>query len=66
MKCPKCGGKLVPIIYGMPSVELMEKVEKKEVYLGGCCIIGDKEMPSYFCNKCNKEFGKSEIKTDTK
>lgn len=37
-KCPKCGGKVVPIVYGMPAPELYEKAQRKEVVLGGCCI----------------------------
>ena len=30
-KCPKCGGKVVPIVYGMPAPELYEKAQRKEV-----------------------------------
>ena len=35
--CPKCGGKVVPIVYGMPLPEM----EEKEIF--------DKENP-YWCN----------------
>ena len=37
-KCPKCGGKVVKIVYGEPCPELFEQAERKEVVLGGCCI----------------------------
>lgn len=37
-KCPKCGGKVVKIVYGEPFPELFEQAERKEVVLGGCCI----------------------------
>ena len=37
-----------------------------ELYLGGCCIIGDKEMPRYYCKKCKKELIKDEVETDAK
>ena len=53
-KCPNCNNKLVEIVYGLPTVELMEKALKKEVSLGGCIIIGD--MPRYHCLKCNKKY----------
>lgn len=53
-KCPNCNNKLVEIVYGLPSVELMEKALKKEVSLGGCIIIGD--TPRYHCLKCNKKY----------
>ena len=29
-KCPKCGGKVVKIVYGMPTPELYEQAERKE------------------------------------
>ena len=29
--CPKCRGKIVPIVYGMPAPETFEKAERKEV-----------------------------------
>ena len=66
MKCKYCGEKVVEILYGMPSSEAFELVEKGELYLGGCCIVGDKEMPRYYCKKCKKELLKEEVKSDTK
>ena len=66
MKCKYCLEKVVPIIYGMPSSEGFELVEKGEAYLGGCVIIGDIKMPKYYCKKCKKELINDEIKTDTK
>lgn len=52
--CPKCKGKLLDIVYGMPGPEMFEKANKHEVYLGGCCIT--EHDPKYFCPKCHKEF----------
>lgn len=37
-KCPQCGGKVVPIVYGMPGPGLWLESEEKRVILGGCCI----------------------------
>ena len=54
-KCPKCGGKVVPIVYGMPAPELYEKAERKEVVLGGCCIHEDGD-PQWACIECEQQF----------
>lgn len=35
MNCPKCGGLLIPILYGRPSDESTEKVKRGELHLGG-------------------------------
>ena len=54
MKCPKCGSKsIVPILYGMPSYEVLQDVEEGKLKLGGCCISG--ADPAYYCQRCNKE-----------
>ena len=54
-KCPKCESKeVVPIIYGMPSEELLEEMGKGEVALGGCCII--EGQPEWYCKTCDHEF----------
>lgn len=55
--CPHCGSKLLKIEYGMPGPEMIEEVEKGEIYLGGCCIYDD-EMPEYHCNNCRRSYTK--------
>lgn len=55
-KCPKCGGKVVNIVYGMPSNELFEQAERGEVVLGGCTI--SDTMPEWACTKCDTTFCK--------
>lgn len=40
-KCPSCGGKVVEIVYGMPSHEQLIEEEKGNIVLGGCCITVD-------------------------
>ena len=35
-KCPKCGEKMLDIIYGLPDDEAMKLVENKKAILGGC------------------------------
>ena len=56
IKCPVCQGKVVPIIYGEPSIELAEKTGQGEIVLGGC-IITD-HPATWACNKCKTEFVK--------
>jgi len=58
-KCPECGEKLLPIEYGMPGPDLFEKVEKGEVYIGGCII--EDIQPIYHCNKCRRNYFKDLI-----
>lgn len=58
--CPKCGGKVVPIVYGMPMEELQEKADRGEVILGGCCIACDENGkqidPKWWCVDCDEKF----------
>jgi len=50
MKCPKCGGEAVEIIYGMPTHELFEAEQRGEVVIGGCLVSGDDD--NWQCKKC--------------
>jgi hypothetical protein len=52
--CPSCGGKLVPILYGLPDAEAGAAAERGEIALGGCTIMGDE--PQFQCVACNKPF----------
>lgn len=58
--CPKCGGKVVKIIYGEPTEELFEASDRGEVILGGCCIAidekGNQISPEYGCIDCEERF----------
>ena len=54
IKCPNCENDLVKIIYGMPSSDIIEKVKKKEVYIGGCEITD--YVPIYHCYNCNRNY----------
>lgn len=52
--CPDCGGDLIPIVWGYPDSDLLEKAGRKEIYLGGCCI--PINNPNYHCKKCGGNF----------
>jgi HD domain len=55
--CPSCGeGNARPIIWGMPSPELMDAVHQGliDVELGGCCVTEDD--PTHSCRSCGLQF----------
>ena len=58
--CPICGGNIVDIIYGEPNQELYEQSLRKEVILGGCCVVvdesGNMTNPEWGCVKCGRQF----------
>ena len=54
-KCPKCDSKnIVPIIYGMPGMDLREEEIKGKIQLGGCCI--EEDAPDRHCNDCEHQW----------
>ena len=58
--CPRCGSHNTAIIlWEMPNMTevLRQKIDNKEIVLGGCCISGNE--PTHYCNKCKKAFGGS-------
>ena len=50
-KCPVCKSSkdVIPIVYGKPGTELIQKAERGECRLGGCVI--DKDSPRNYCKK---------------
>lgn len=55
-KCPACGSTdTVKILYGMPTYEAFEAVERGEISLGGCCILHNN--PTRHCKACGQDFG---------
>ena len=55
-KCPKCGDKLASIIYGLPTPDTIEASSRGEVFIGGCTVFEDVEMPKYHCYHCILDF----------
>jgi len=54
-KCPKCGSKVLPIVYGYPgAVTRQESIEGK-IILGGCSIV--EGAPTWRCDGCGHEGG---------
>ena len=56
--CPACGSsKVVPIVFGEPTMETEEAAQRGEVVLGGCLVMGDGSEPKWACRGCGKAFG---------
>ena len=36
--CPDCGGRVLPVLYGMPGEDAMEASRRGELILGGCTV----------------------------
>ena len=54
--CPTCGSdRVVPIVYGMPSMEAVEDYDAGKVQLGGC-VITDND-PHWSCRSCDAHWG---------
>ena len=54
-KCPKCKSQeVIPIIYGLPGLDLAEKESNGEVKLGGCLVI--EGNPEWHCKNCGYEW----------
>lgn len=54
-KCPVCGTvNVVPIMYGMPTLDAMKSAEKGKIALGSCCITD--YQPQKHCKDCNTDF----------
>jgi hypothetical protein len=49
--CPHCGGRLLPVVFGMPTPELVDEARAGEFVLGGCCVPDD-HLPQWECNRC--------------
>jgi DNA-directed RNA polymerase subunit RPC12/RpoP len=68
--CPTCkAGKLIPIVYGMPSRELIEQSDRGEIELGGCVvtqIIDHNGIrtndPELHCPTCSSKFFRRGVK----
>ena len=53
--CPTCKrAKLVPIVYGLPGIELRQDSENGRVALGGCVVTGND--PELECLGCEAQF----------
>ncbi len=52
-ECERCGAPMLEVVYGMPSPELVEAVDRGEVVAGGCLL--DEGQPAWRCSSCGAE-----------
>jgi hypothetical protein len=65
-RCPACTiGRLIPIVYGLPFSETLDRFNRGEISLGGCVVseVFDEERgvfvsanPQLSCPACGSEF----------
>ena len=62
--CPLCGQKdqVIPIVYGDPKPEDMEKAERGEIMLAG--VLRYTDAPTHYCRRCAHYFGR--VKTESR
>jgi len=66
MNCPNCNSSSVAeIFWGYPADmdSLKEKLEKKEIVLGGC-VVSDND-PKWECNNCNHRWNSENDSNNT-
>jgi hypothetical protein len=52
-KGPKCGKRMIPVVYGFPGPGMIRKAERGEFHMSGCLI--NPGNPCYDYNTCAKE-----------
>lgn len=59
VRCPRCGvPDPLPLVFGMPVVELGEAAARGEIALGGCLVPPD-PRPEWQCRGCGLEFAEA-------
>ena len=53
-KCPKCNGRLLRIVYGLPTDKALKEAKEKGLYYAGCVV----DKYTYHCEECDMEFTK--------
>jgi len=51
-RCPQCGGRAVPIVYGMPTAALGDLADLGVLELAGCVI--EVDQPDFRCARCGE------------
>lgn len=55
MRCERCGGEAIPILYGSPAYEAVEAFHRGELVLGGC--LAEEGLPTWSCSACEHKWG---------
>ena len=68
-RCPRCGGEICDIIYGLPCSTWEEdhlKATGHKAVLGGCCLSVDGSDPDFLCEDCELQFLKLSFPSNAK
>ena len=63
MKCPLCDYPMVDVVYGFPTMEMIELAKNDKIVLGGTPKPGDFK-PTHFCYDCLEQYPQSETDYD--
>jgi len=64
--CPKCGGEVYELLYGMPNVgKEQELLERGIRYIYAGCAITEGQRPKWQCSECQQQFYKLESLRNT-
>ena len=50
--CPSCAQAAAPIVYGLPTAEMLDLAKLDIIALGGCFVRDDN--PTHYCYFCNE------------
>lgn len=56
--CPRCSAEvIIPVVWGMPAPDDLDRAERGEFALGGCCVPDDYDTATYgACRDCGYQF----------
>jgi hypothetical protein len=55
MNCPLCNNPLVDVVYGFPTMDMIEKAKNDEIVLGGTPRAFDFK-PTHYCLECQEQY----------
>ena len=63
MNCPLCSYPMVDVVYGFPTMEMIERAKNDEIVLGGVPKPFDFK-PTHFCYDCLEQYPQNEPEYD--
>ena len=64
MNCTICNEPMAPVIYGYPSMDMIEKAKRDEIVLGGIPS-PNVFRPSHYCYACQEQYPMPQDPYDT-